>query len=272
MRRSDGGRHQGQDLCPLSGVPRETPTGPPAGTEAADGPQRSSPTGPLDVLPSVRAQTLPLGRVPATETAGREMKRSGPIKPISKRRQGERAQRAATRAEVLRRAGDRCEAERLAVHLCGSLPGRRALEVDERHGGSFRSTEYLDPDSCQALCPIAHQLKTDNPKEAAIVGLVDIDVQDRWVLEGSEIDRIVRDALRAWATLESRLVQRRRLSSPAAFERAVSDSLPAVAEARNSRISESGDRIRLWQIRDDGRLCEALPPGPSASHGPRMGA
>lgn len=107
------------------------------------------------------------------------MKRSKPLRrtelargtkrlpPRSARRDAEAEQRAEVRAVVLARAGNRCQwAEVVPWVRCGWLPGRRQLEVDELRGGSYRSTEYLDPDRCRAACPRHHDYKTAHKREA----------------------------------------------------------------------------------------------------------
>lgn len=94
------------------------------------------------------------------------MKRGGRISPVSEKRKAEQGARTACRAEVLRRSEGRCEYEAVIDWIpCGFLPDRRALEVDELRGGSFRSTEYLDPDACRATCPVHHDYKTSHKNE-----------------------------------------------------------------------------------------------------------
>lgn len=96
------------------------------------------------------------------------MKRSSkPIPPMSERRRKQLPKRADVRAEVLRRAGHRCEAIDLVPEVrCGSpFPDRPRLEVDELTGGANRSVEWLDADQCQALCQLHHDWKTANKAE-----------------------------------------------------------------------------------------------------------
>ena len=93
------------------------------------------------------------------------MKRSTrPLPPVSQKRRKAAPRRADVRAEVLRRAGHRCEAIHLVPEVrCGSpFADRPALEVDELLGGAARSVEWLDPDRCQALCQLHHDWKTAN--------------------------------------------------------------------------------------------------------------
>lgn len=91
---------------------------------------------------------------------------------MSEKRKAERAERALVRAEVIRRAGGRCQYENVVPEIpCGFLPDRRKLEVDELRGGSYRSIEYLDPDSCRATCPRHHDYKTANKR--AVLALLE---------------------------------------------------------------------------------------------------
>ena len=96
-----------------------------------------------------------------------------PLRPVSIKRRQQWKKRSEVRLEVISRAGGRCEA--LGVipdHECQFYPpDRPGLEVDEKRGGSYRSTEWLDPDSAQALCPKAHDWKHANPEAARECGL-----------------------------------------------------------------------------------------------------
>lgn len=107
------------------------------------------------------ARRTPLGR-------GEPLRRSSkPIPQRSSKRKAAEPARAKVRAEVLRRAGHRCEAAALVPEVrCGSpFPDRPPLEVDELTGGANRSVEWLDADSCQALCQLHHDWKTLNKRE-----------------------------------------------------------------------------------------------------------
>lgn len=83
---------------------------------------------------------------------------------MSKKRRALLARRAEVRQVVLVR--DRvCQAAVFVPEVaCGFLPGRPGLEVDELRGGSRRATEWLDPEDCQAICPVHHDWKTDHKK------------------------------------------------------------------------------------------------------------
>lgn len=74
---------------------------------------------------------------------------------------------------MLERAGFACEAKEVVPEVRCQFypPDRPGLEVDERRGGSFRSTEWLDPKSCQALCPAHHDWKHAHPAAARDRGL-----------------------------------------------------------------------------------------------------
>lgn len=94
------------------------------------------------------------------------MKRSGPIRSISKKRQRLLPKRNKVREEVLERAEWQCEYAPVIPEIaCGTLPNRMFLEIDELRGGSHRVTEWTDPDLCRATCPIHHDYKTDNKEE-----------------------------------------------------------------------------------------------------------
>lgn len=107
------------------------------------------------------ARRTPLGR---GKPLARGTKR---LPPVSEKRRRQLPARADVRAEVLRRAGHRCEAPALVPEVrCGSpFPDRPALEVDELTGGANRSIEWLDPDRCQALCQLHHDWKTEHKAE-----------------------------------------------------------------------------------------------------------
>lgn len=88
------------------------------------------------------------------------------MRSMSARRRSEQAERAKVREIVIERAGGECQyAEVIDWVSCGTLPDRSGLEVDELRGGSFRSTEYLDPEACRATCPRHHEYKTSHKNE-----------------------------------------------------------------------------------------------------------
>lgn len=79
----------------------------------------------------------------------------------SARRVAEADARAACRTAVLERAGGVCEyADVIPEVTCGPIGRRRELEVDEIRGGSYRCTDYLDPEQCRASCARHHDWKT----------------------------------------------------------------------------------------------------------------
>jgi hypothetical protein len=88
-----------------------------------------------------------------------------PLPSMSKRRRSNLVGRAEVRRVVTDRAGGRCEyAEIIPEVRCGFLPGR-GMEVDELRGGSFRSSEWLDPDRCRLVCPVHHDWKSANNRD-----------------------------------------------------------------------------------------------------------
>lgn len=130
--------------------------------------------GPLRRTPLARG-TSELKRSPlargSSELKRTELKRdpSYRIPQQSAKRKAEQIIRTKeVRPEVLRRAGasgpgdlSACQYRAVVPAVaCGWLPDRRVLEVDELRGGSFRSSEWLDPDRCRAVCPCHHDYKT----------------------------------------------------------------------------------------------------------------
>lgn len=98
----------------------------------------------------------------------------------SQRRVDEQEARDECRRAVLARAGSRCEYEGAIPEIrCGFLPGRRQLEVDELRGGSYRSTEYLDPEQCRAACPKHHEFKTEH-KRVVLARLAAWEAEHGW--------------------------------------------------------------------------------------------
>jgi len=68
--------------------------------------------------------------------------------------------------EVLARDGGCIAIDLVPEVRCASPDLRRpALEVDELRGGSYRSLEWLDPDSCNTLCQAHHDWKTAHKRE-----------------------------------------------------------------------------------------------------------
>lgn len=80
-----------------------------------------------------------------------------------KRRAALPARAAVLRAVIERQAGRCAGVDALPGHRCGYFPpDRPGLEVHElvsRGAGG----DWLDPDNCVALCPVAHDLVTGNP-------------------------------------------------------------------------------------------------------------
>jgi hypothetical protein len=82
------------------------------------------------------------------------------LSAVSRKRKAQAGQRVQVREIVAERAGGRCEYAPVIPEVpCGMLPGR-GMEVDEMRGGSYRSTEWLDPDACRYTCPVHHDYKT----------------------------------------------------------------------------------------------------------------
>lgn len=118
-------------------------------------------------------------KTPLRSKAG--LKRTGRLRPMSKKRKAEMPARADTRSTVLAR--DRgCVADDM-VHVLmadgrrvtvphGQIGGRAPLEVHEIRGGADRSTTYLEPDWCIALCPVAHDWIGSHRDDAVELGLL----------------------------------------------------------------------------------------------------
>jgi len=90
----------------------------------------------------------------SSERTRRAMKRSA-INPVSAKRRGQLAERAATRREVFARS-ETCEAG--INEYCSRVP-TDVHEIKTRaRGGSI-----TDPDNCLALCRGCHRFITDHP-------------------------------------------------------------------------------------------------------------
>jgi hypothetical protein len=84
---------------------------------------------------------------------------------VSAKRRADLGRRTEVRNEVIARAGGQCEYAAIVPEVaCGLLPGR-GMEVDELRGGSYRVTEWLDPDRCRLVCPVHHDWKTAHKRE-----------------------------------------------------------------------------------------------------------
>ena len=85
---------------------------------------------------------------------------------MSKKRAAQAEERAACRQAVLLR--DRVCRGRGATRVqCAVTPS----EVHELGRGSYRSSCWLDPELCIALCRPCHQWVTEHPTEAQVLGL-----------------------------------------------------------------------------------------------------
>lgn len=89
------------------------------------------------------------------------------MRQISKKRANLMPERARVRELVLNRAAGVCEAMTLVPEIKCASPwyNRPKLECHELHGGSYRSTEWLDPDCIQALCQQHHDWVTEHKRE-----------------------------------------------------------------------------------------------------------
>lgn len=86
------------------------------------------------------------------------------MRPMSPKKRRELERRKVVVHQVHIRDGG-CIARLVITEIeCGFLPNRSVLEVDEIRGGSYRSTEWLDADRCQLLCPAHHDFKTDHKR------------------------------------------------------------------------------------------------------------
>lgn len=90
-----------------------------------------------------------------------------PLPSVSRRRREERAERAEVVAEVLARAGHRCEANLVVPEVICDGP----LDVDEVIPRGVHPGGHLEPENCQALCRAHHEWKHANPAEAEARGL-----------------------------------------------------------------------------------------------------
>lgn len=94
------------------------------------------------------------------------MKRSR-INPVSGKRRAQLALRREVVIVVFERAGGRCwYAPFIPEVACQHIDRTRPmLEVDELRGGSYRITEWLDPDQCRLPCQSHHRFKTEHKLE-----------------------------------------------------------------------------------------------------------
>lgn len=106
----------------------------------------------------------------ALKRGSKGLQRKTRMKARSARRTDEASHRSIVRLEVIDR--DRgCVAEGIPGVPHGQIGGRAPLEVNELQRGVARSSTYLDPAWCIALCPMAHDWVTDHPDEAKRRGL-----------------------------------------------------------------------------------------------------
>jgi hypothetical protein len=88
------------------------------------------------------------------------------LSPVSAKRRALGAERARVRIEVLARADGACQyADVVPEVRCAFYTDRPGLEVDELRGGSYRVTEWLDPNACRAVCPAHHDHKTGHKRD-----------------------------------------------------------------------------------------------------------
>ena len=87
------------------------------------------------------------------------------MRSMSAKRRRQLAERTRVREQVIAR-DQTCVARTVITEIaCGFLPERPGLEVDEIRGGSYRCTEWLQPERCRLLCPAHHDFATDNKRE-----------------------------------------------------------------------------------------------------------
>jgi hypothetical protein len=90
---------------------------------------------------------------------------------MSDKRRAQLAEREEVRRIVLDR--DRsCRAAGRAPGPCRQFRGRKPLEVHELWPGAGRSTSWLNPDDCIAVCPSHHDWITEHPADAERLGLL----------------------------------------------------------------------------------------------------
>lgn len=108
------------------------------------------------------------------------MKRSGRIRPVSKKRAAQNLAREECRQTVLAR--DRqCRGAGITPVLCG----RTATEVHELGRGPYRRDCFLEPDLCLGLCRWCHQWVTEHPLDAQELELA---------LPGWRIEQLLKEA------------------------------------------------------------------------------
>jgi hypothetical protein len=99
------------------------------------------------------------------------VKRGGPINPQSPKRRSQQATRDAVIEAVLDRDRGCRGVGLIPNHVCGFIPGRKALEVHEVIPRSAWAEGYLVESNCVALCAVAHNWVDANPSAAHEVGL-----------------------------------------------------------------------------------------------------
>lgn len=103
---------------------------------------------------------------------GKPPQRRGRIRQVSAKRADESEDRARVRAETFARAGNLCEARHVVPEVrCGTIGDRAPLECDEKVSRGVYPGAHLDVTVTQALCPMHHDWKGDNPAEAKRRGL-----------------------------------------------------------------------------------------------------
>lgn len=108
-----------------------------------------------------------LKRARALISNGRGLKRGGRLPQRSPKRLAETEDRAALRMRVLRRDGFQCQARlKLPRIRCGG-----PLDVHEVIPRSVWPGAHLVDSDCLTICRAHHSFVTDNPSEAAAVGL-----------------------------------------------------------------------------------------------------
>lgn len=88
------------------------------------------------------------------------------MKPVSDKRRAQAGEREQCRETVFAR--DRtCRGTGATRVQCGVTP----TEVHELGRGAYRTSCWLNPELCIALCRACHQWVTEHPTEAQILGL-----------------------------------------------------------------------------------------------------
>lgn len=97
-----------------------------------------------------------------------------PMSPVSPKRRSLRPERDRTRDAVIERDGGCCGEGLPGVPHDHPVGRPWTLEVHELRRGAMRSTDFVNPDACIALCPAAHEFATTAgyPEPARRLGLV----------------------------------------------------------------------------------------------------